>query len=143
MNKRDTLLEHAQRLYVVEQMTALDVAERVGVDERTIRRWKSEFKWDYKREQYISTKQMFHEELFNFARKLMASIELDMDNQEKIDPGRMFAFTKLLPMITKVKAYEDDVASKNINDESKELTPEFIKEINETFLGIKSDDEEE
>jgi hypothetical protein len=38
---------------------------------------------------------MFHEDLFNFARKLMTSIEYDMDNNGvKVDPGRMFAFTK-------------------------------------------------
>lgn len=140
MNKRDVFLENAERLYVVEQMLIEDVAQRVGVSERTIRRWKDEFKWDYKREQYLNSKQMFHEELFNFARKLMASIELDMDNNEKIDPGRMFAFTKLLPMITKVKSYEDDVSHKDAKTQNTEITPEFIKEINETFLGIKYDE---
>ena len=140
MNKRDVFLENAERLYVVEQMLIEDVAQRVGVNERTIRRWKDEFKWDYKRKQYLNSKQMFHEELFNFARKLMASIELDMDNNEKIDPGRMFAFTKLLPMINKVKSYEDNVSQKEESTQNKEITPEFIKEINETFLGIKYDE---
>ena len=140
MNKRDVFLENAERLYVVEQMLIEDVAQRVGVNEITIRRWKDEFKWDYKRKQYLNSKQMFHEELFNFARKLMASIELDMDNNEKIDPGRMFAFTKLLPMINKVKSYEDNVSQKEESTQNKEITPEFIKEINETFLGIKYDE---
>ena len=91
MNKRDVFLENAERLYVVEQMLIEDVAQRVGVNERTIRRWKDEFKWDYKREQYLNSKQMFHEELYNFARKLMTSIELDLDNNEKIDPGSMLS----------------------------------------------------
>lgn len=141
MNKRDVFLENAERLYVVEQMLIEDVAQRVGVNERTIRRWKDEFKWDYKREQYLNSKQMFHEELYNFARKLMTSIELDLDNNEKIDPGRMFAFTKLLPMINKVKSYEDNVSQKEESTQNKEITPEFIKEINETFLGIKYDEE--
>ena len=140
MNKRDVFLENAERLYVVEQMLIEDVAQRVGVNERTIRRWKDEFKWDYKREQYLNSKQMFHEELYNFARKLMTSIELDLDNNEKIDPGRMFAFTKLLPMIKKVKSYEDNVSQKEESTQNKEITPEFIKEINETFLGIKYDE---
>jgi len=140
LNKRDVFLENAERLYVVEQMLIEDVAQRVGVNERTIRRWKDEFKWDYKREQYLNSKQMFHEELYNFARKLMTSIELDLDNNEKIDPGRMFAFTKLLPMINKVKSYEDNVSQKEESTQNKEITPEFIKEINETFLGIKYDE---
>ena len=55
MNKRDVFLENAERLYVVEQMLIEDVAQRVGVNERTIRRWKDEFKWDYKRKQYLNS----------------------------------------------------------------------------------------
>ena len=142
MAKKEVLLENAQRLYVIEQMTIDEVARKVDVNERTIRRWKTEHNWDLRKEQYIKTKQMFHEELYNFARKLMVSIEYDMDNNEKVDPGRMFAFTKMLPLITKIKEYEDDVSKKGTGDTgSKELSPEFMKAINEAFLGIKSDEQ--
>jgi Fe-S-cluster formation regulator IscX/YfhJ len=140
--KKEVLLENAQRLYVIEQMTIDEVAQKVDVNERTIRRWKTEHNWDLRKEQYVKTKQMFHEELYNFARKLMVSIEYDMDNNEKVDPGRMFAFTKMLPLITKIKEYEDDVSKKGTEDTgSKELSPEFMKAINEAFLGIKSDEQ--
>ncbi len=139
MAKKEVLLENAQRLYVIEQMTIDEVARKMEVNERTIRRWKTEHNWDLKKEQYIKTKQMFHEELYNFARKLMISIEYDMENNEKVDPGRMFAFTKMLPLITKIKEYEDEVSKKGTEDTgSKELSPEFMKTINEEFLGIKS-----
>ena len=142
MTKKEVLLENAQRLYVIEQMTIDEVAQKVDVNERTIRRWKTEHNWDLRKEQYVKTKQMFHEELYNFARKLMVSIEYDMDNNEKVDPGRMFAFTKMLPLITKIKEYEDDVSKKGAEDTgSKELSPEFMKAINEEFLGIKSDEQ--
>jgi exonuclease VII large subunit len=139
--KKENLSENAERLYVIERMTINEVARNIGVNERTIRRWKSQYNWDSKKEQYINTKQMFHEELFNFSRKLMSSIEYDMDRGEKVDPGRMFAFTKTLPLITKIKEYEDDVAKKeNRNSKTAEITPEFIKQINEEFLGIKTDE---
>ena len=82
---------------------------------------------------------MFHEELYNFARKLMSSIEYDIANNNKVDPGRMFTFSKILPLITKIKEYEDGVAKKD-SDKPREITPDFIKEINEQFLGIKSND---
>ena len=142
MAKKEVLLENAQRLYVIEQMTIDEVAQKVDVNERTIRRWKTEHNWDSRKEQYVKTKQMFHEELYNFARKLMVSIEYDMDNNEKVDPGRMFAFTKMLPLITKIKEYEDDVSKKGAEDTgSKELSPEFMKAINEEFLGIKSNEQ--
>lgn len=141
MTNREVAIELAERFYVIELMTLEEVAQKVGVNERTIRRWKKEYNWERKKSQFLNSKQMFHEELFSFARKLMHSIEFDINNNERVDPGRMFAFTKLLPMVIKIKAYEDDISKQNNNDEVKEITPEFIKEINEQFLGIKSDDE--
>ena len=84
---------------------------------------------------------MYQADIEWFARKLMSSIEYDMDNNEKVDPSRMFTFTRMLPMIIKIKEYEDVVAQ-NSNGESKpvEITPEFINKINEEFLGIKCDE---
>lgn len=141
-SKKKSFSDIAERMYVIEQMTASEIAAHLGVSERTIRSWNSEYDWDNKRAQYLDTKSMFHKEMYSFARKLMSSIEYDMDNNEKVDPGRMFAFTKMLPLITKIKEYEDDVSKKGTEDTgSKELSPEFMKAINEAFLGIKSDEQ--
>ena len=71
----------------------------------------------------------------------MQSIEYDMENAEKIDPSRMFALTKMIPLVLKLKSYEDVVTKEQFDDSSKEITPDFIKEINEQFLGIKYDKE--
>lgn len=141
MTKKNTLSEQAQRLYVIEQMTLNEIAEHIGVNERTIRRWKSANNWDKKKDGYLNTKTMFHEELYTFARKLMSSIEYDIDNNEKVDPARFFTFTRMLPLITKVKSYEDEIAKKTKDNNKQEITPEFIKMINEEFLGIKYDEE--
>jgi hypothetical protein len=134
-------MSNAERLYVVEQMTIEEVALNVGVNERTIRRWKTEHKWDSKKEQYVNSKSMFHEELYNFARKLMTSIEYDIDRNEKVDPGRMFAFTKMLPLITKIKEYEDTLSSKNQKEENKGITPDFVKLIETEILGMNPSEE--
>ena len=56
MAKNEVLLSNAERLYVVDQLTIEEVAQKVGVNERTIRRWKTDHKWDLKKEQYLSTK---------------------------------------------------------------------------------------
>lgn len=140
-SKKKSFSDIAERMYVIEQMTASEIAAHLGVSERTIRSWNSEYDWDNKRAQYLDTKSMFHKEMYSFARKLMSSIEYDMDNNEKVDPSRMFTFTRMLPMIIKIKEYEDVVAQ-NSNGESKpvEITPEFINKINEEFLGIKCDE---
>lgn len=141
MTKNEVLLSNAERLYVVDQLTIEEVAQKVGVNERTIRRWKTDHKWDLKKEQYLSTKTMFHEELYNFARKLMTSIEYDIDNNEKVDPGRMFAFTKMLPLITKIKEYEDGIINKPAKEENKGITPDFVKLIETEILGMKTSEE--
>jgi hypothetical protein len=141
LTKKDSLAEAAERMFVIEQMTINEISQRMNVHEKSIRNWKEEFKWDEKRAQYVKTKSMFHEELFNFSRKLMSSIEHDMDNGIKVDPGRMFAFTKTLPLITKIKEYEDAVAKKGTEENKpSEISPDFIKQINEEFLGIKYDE---
>lgn len=141
MTKKNSLATCAERMFVIEQMTINEIASQLQVHEKTIRNWKEEYNWASKRQQYVNTTTMFHEELFNFARKLMTSIEYDIDNNEKVDSGRMFAFTKMLPLITKIKAYEDEVAKKDTDNKSTELSPDFIRQINEEFLGIKSYDE--
>ena len=141
MTKQNVLMENAERLYVLEQMSINTVAEKVGVNERTIRRWKTDNKWDFKRKQYIKTKSMCHEELYNLARKLMASIEFDLDNGEKIDQSRLYAFTKMLPLITKIKNYEDTVSQKEKEAESKGITPDFVQLIEEEILGIRHREE--
>jgi len=141
LTKKDTLATCAERLYVVEGMTINEIAEVLKVHEKSIRNWKEEFAWIDKREKYDTTKKMFHEDLYNFARKLMASIEYDMDEQNKIDPGRMYAFTKMLPLINKIKEYEDGVIQKPSDKEEQGLTPEMIRKIESEILGIKSDEE--
>ena len=142
MTKRDVVLEYAQKLYVIDHNTIGEIARKVEVNEKTVRRWKQTYKWDEKKAEYIRAHRMFHEELFNFARKLMITIECDMDNQEKIDPGRMYAFTKMLPLINKIKEYEDSVLQKETaKQESKGLTPELVKLIEEEILGVKYNEE--
>ena len=141
MTKREILISNAERLYVVDQLTLEEVATQIGVNERTIRRWKNEHKWDLRKEQYVQTKTMFHEELYNFARKLMISIEFDIENNNKVDPGRMFAFTKMLPMINKIKEYEDELANKPDKAENKGITPDFVKLIETEILGMKPSEE--
>lgn len=130
-------MEIAERFYVLDQMQLKDIARKIEVSEKTVQRWKVKFDWENKRKQFLASKQMFHEELFVFARKIMQSIQFDMEHEEKIDPSRMFALTKMIPLVLKLKSYEDVVSKDNSESTVKELTPDFIKEINEQFLGIK------
>ena len=85
MTKKKSLAAAAERFYVIEQMTMVEIAQLLNVHEKTIQNWKDEFNWDEKRNQFIQTKKSFHEEMYNFARKLMNTIEYDIDSGNKVE----------------------------------------------------------
>jgi hypothetical protein len=137
VTKKDEHYTDAERMYVVEQMTLEEIASKTDSNERTIRRWKEEGEWDGKRDRFLDSKQLFHEELYEFARELMGRIRKDLASGEKVDTGRMYAFLRMLPSIMKVKEYEDVVDQKRAEEGKKGLTPEVVREIEEKVLGIR------
>ena len=143
MNSKSLYFNEAERVYVYEHLSIEETAAKVNVASRTIANWKVKGDWDNKRKKYLKSKQTFHEELYEFARKLMHDIKTDLDNGEKVDTGRMYAFTRMLPLIAKVKDYEDVAkALSQKQAESKGLTKDIIRTIEEEILGIKSNESE-
>ena len=127
MANSEIILANAERFYVIERMTEKEVAQQVGVHERTIRRWKKEHNWDVKKDQYFQTASLFHKEMYNFARKLMLSIEYDLDNGNEINSSRMYTFTKILPLITKIKDYEEHIKNDSNAKIPEGITPDFVE----------------
>ncbi len=136
MAKKQLYFNEAERLYVIEQCTLTEIASRLGLAEKTVRLWKDEGDWEAKRMQHLKSKEAFHEELYEFARKLMKTIKEDMENGERVDPGRMYAFTRLLPLIIKVKDYEDVLSKKEKDEDKKGLTEDVLKIIESEILGL-------
>lgn len=141
-SKKEQYYDEAERLFVIEHIGLEEIGIRLKLARKTLMRWKEAGDWDSKRKQYLRSRQTFHEELYEFAKKLMNGISADIDAGENIDTGRMYAFCRILPMIHKVKDYEDVVAKKK-EDAPKGLTPELIAQIEEEVLGIKHNDNEE
>jgi hypothetical protein len=143
LSKKHVYSAEAEKMYIIEQLSLERIASDLNLNYKTVLYWKQEGNWEEKRLEYIKSKQMFHEELYGFARKLMHSIEEELDNGQKTDAGRLYTFTKILSMVTKVKEYEEATIKKSAADEDKtNLTPEDIKEIEE-LLGIKRIPKEE
>ena len=141
MANSEIILANAERFYVIERMTEKEVAQQVGVHERTIRRWKKEHNWDLKKDQYFQTASLFHKEMYNFARKLMISIEYDLDNGNEINSSRMYTFAKILPLITKIKDYEDNIKNDSNAKIPEGITPDFVELIETEILGMKPKNE--
>lgn len=137
MTNKKHLIVEAENLYVYKLKTEDSIAQELQLSRRTIVDWKSKGDWDYKRKLYLKSKMAFHEEIFEFARKIMKDISADMEAGEKIDPSRMYTFCKLVPMFMKIKDYEDITSSKNKKKESKGLTADIIAQIEEEVLGIQ------
>lgn len=141
MANSEIILANAERFYVIERMTEKEVAQQVGVHERTIRRWKKEHNWDVKKDQYFQTASLFHKEMYNFARKLMISIEYDLDNGNEVNSSRMYTFAKILPLITKIKDYEDNIKNDSNAKIPEGITPDFVELIETEILGMKPKNE--
>ena len=141
MANSEIILANAERFYVIERMTEKEVAQQVGVHARSIRRWKKEHNWDVKKDQYFQTAYLFHKEMYNFARKLMISIEYDLDNGNEINSSRMYTFAKILPLITKIKDYEDNIKNDSNTKIPEGITPDFVELIETEILGMKPKNE--
>ena len=140
MTNKQYLIGEAENLFVYKLKTVETIANELNLSRKTVMNWKEKGDWDNKRKLYIKSKIAFHEELFEFARKIMKDITEDMEKGNKIDAGRMYAFCKLVPMFTKVKDYEDIVAKKEEKAAPRGLTPELIAQIEEEVLGITHND---
>lgn len=136
MTNKQYLFVEAERQYIYKFMTIEEISSRLNVSSKTLSLWKEKGDWNNKRREFLKSKQAFHEDLYVFARKLMNDIMADIDNGEKVDPGRMYAFCKIIPMFVKVKNYEDLVLKPETKEKQKGLSAKLIAQIEEEVLGI-------
>lgn len=138
MAKKQFLYAEAERLYISEQMTLLEIASRLDVAERTLRNWKSEGGWDDKRARFLTDRQSLHEELYEFTRSLMRNIKEDFEENKQVDAGRLYTLTRLLAHIQKVKNYEDEVQTTGTEQKpgQESLSEETLRKIEE-LMGLR------
>ena len=134
----DKLKEQAKILFIKGYMTQEELARKLNISERTIRRWKQAGGWKQLRDDFRQNNISFHQELYLFAKKLILSIRKDIEKGIKIDTGRLFAISKLLPLIKLVKEYEDSVAKSKAANAVKNanISSKTIKQIQGDILGL-------
>ena len=129
MAKKSMYFAEAERMYVIEQMTSVEISQRLDVCERTVRLWKDEGDWDTKRKQYLDNKASFHEELYCFGRKLLKSIEDDLTSGTEPSQARLYLLNNILSKIGKVKTYEEETIKSKSDGEDKDKLIEQMKEM--------------
>lgn len=142
MNSKKELFEKAENLYIFSFASVEETAQKLKLSRKTITRWKEKGNWDVKKAEFLKTKELFHRELYEFARKMMHEMSADMDAGEEVNQSKLYSFCKICSMFPKVKDYEDNIFKADKKSPTG-LTPEAIREIEENILGIKYDDDEE
>ena len=101
--KDKSLHKVAEHLYVQDFLNLEETAKRVGVNERTIRRWQGQDNWLKKRRQFIEQHSHIHEDLYKLARSTYEIIKEDMKNGDYINPGRLNQLLNLLEAMFKTQ----------------------------------------
>ena len=142
--KRQILEPIAERMYVVDQMTLNTISTDLKLAEKTVWTWSNEGNWAIKRDQYLKTKTDFHADLYNFARKLMKLIDMDMERmiesplvgdeeRDKRLESRINSMSRLLDKLPKTKDYESKIKTEaeaeNRADVSGDDIAQKVKEI--------------
>ena len=99
--KRDKFFYIAEKMYVEQFITEEEIARRIGVCDRTIRRWKALGDWGIKRDGFLKANTISKDAMYALAHKMLDDFHSDMDNNRFIDPSRMYMFTNLMDEVLK------------------------------------------
>ena len=94
--KKDKYYEIAEKMYTEQFITVAGIAKRLGVNERTIKRWKKDGDWSAKRKGFIEHFSISKEDTFIQAKFMLQSFNVDLQNNHNIEPSRIYKFTNLL-----------------------------------------------
>ena len=117
--KRDKFFDIAEKMYVEQFITEEEIAKRIGVCDRTIRRWKAFGDWGIKRDGFLKANTISKYAMYALAHKMLDDFHSDMDNNRFIDPSRMYMFTNLM----------DEVLKKRKQSYTKEEFLRIIKQV--------------
>lgn len=142
MSKKERYFDEAQTLYVQGQHTVNEIASKLVLAEKTVRVWKAQGEWDEKRKEFLKSKSSVHSDLYEVIKSVISSVKDDLAAKQKIEASRMYFVTKALPLIIKIKDYEDLVNKKQGAELKNVLSPEDVREVEE-LLGLRRYTKEE
>ena len=131
MNKLH-LLQKAENLYCVENLTSEMIAEKLNISRRTIFNWKKKYKWD---NHIIKTKDFSNQftcDIYNVGTKLLMKLNNDIDNNRTLNKHSICALENIIKIINKHEKEHSNTSIK-IKNNTKLLTNERIEKIREEF----------
>lgn len=104
--KRDKYYDKAEKMYVEQFITEVGVAKRLGISDRTIRRWKADGNWGEKRKKYLTKQKFTNYDMYQLVRKMLDDFNEDVANNQQIDTSRLYKFINLTEEMLKPKSKE-------------------------------------
>lgn len=101
--KKNKYFDKAEKMYVEQFITEVGVAKRLGISDRTVRRWKAEGNWGEKRKVFLKKQTLFHYDLRQLVRKMLDDFNEDLANNQQIDVSRLNKFLNITEEMVKPK----------------------------------------
>ncbi len=139
MAKKAEHYSEAERLYVQEHLGQADIAERLGISERTVRSWAQAGNWSDRRGSFAEATGKTHEKLFKLIQSLTDKAIQSAESGEEPSQSQLYFIAKMAPLLLKLQVYEEDTTTKSEPAEQKPkgLTEETIRKIESEILGIR------
>ena len=129
MNKLH-LLNEAEKLYCVENLTPEMIAEKLNISRRTVFNWKKKYKWDNHIIRIKDFSNQFTCDIYNVGTKLLMKLGDDIDNKRNFNKYEICALENLIKIVNK---QEKEQTNTKITNNTKLLTDERIEKIREEF----------
>lgn len=129
--------KQAEQMYIYEKQPLDVIGAKLNLSRRTLFYWKKKYEWDRKRFEAERNQEIFSEELFGFARKLMRKISMDIDNKTPTPQSEIYSLMNILKNLPQVKQYENSKQKSKLVKTSGQLKPEIIEKIEREVLGIE------
>lgn len=112
----DARREWAQYLYVESKLTQKEIAERVGVSQKTIGEWKEKYLWENLRKSLLITRQQQLSMLYNQLDSITQHVK---DNQENIPTSK--DADSILKITAAIRNLETDLSVADVFETCKRL----------------------
>lgn len=101
--KKNKYFDKAEKMYVEQFITEVGVAKRLGISDRTVRRWKADGNWGEKRKEFLKKQTLTNYDMYELVRQMLNDFNEDLANKQQIDVSRLNKFLNITEKMVKPK----------------------------------------
>ncbi len=99
--KKNKYFDKAEKMYVEQFITEVGVAKRLGISDRTVRRWKADGNWGEKRKKYLNKQTLTNYDMYQLVHQMLDDFNEDLANNQQIDVSRLNKFLNITEEMVK------------------------------------------